>query len=75
MGQQGSASSVPAEDSSTASAASVIQYSTKAFWDRLSRATATPGSSASLDTGRGNRVVPRALRDAREDAVRAFFMN
>lgn len=37
------------------------------FWDRWSNTRLT--SPASLNTGKGNRVVPRSLRDAREDAV------
>lgn len=37
------------------------------FWDRWSSAKQDP--PASLNTGKGNRVVPRSLRDAREDAV------
>jgi hypothetical protein len=37
------------------------------FWGRWSSTKMAP--SASLNTGKGNRVVPRSLRDAREDAV------
>jgi V8-like Glu-specific endopeptidase len=36
------------------------------FWGRW---TAREESTVSLSTGKGNRVVPRSLRDAREDAV------
>ena len=37
------------------------------FWGRLNGKAGT--SPDSLNTGKGNRVVPRSLRDAREDAV------
>ena len=37
------------------------------FWARWTGAREE--STASLNTGKGNRVVPRSLRDAREDAV------
>ena len=44
-------------------------YSSRAFWSRFSRPSATPDWASPIQVGRGNRIVSRCLRDAREDAV------